>query len=212
MDFCLVSKTHQNQDILGCVMVKQAQSLDHTNNSDISEVFTIHNEVEHLQLAKGLENDATAFSAKCVACVVKIEERIDRMLHSFHRLGFEAACTDSLSEAFEIVSEDPEDWALVVLVLDQKYSKLEISKWVRLIRLMRHQIPIMLVSEGGPAGNNSQEPTQLGDCFVRLPLNVLELDECIGLARKASQAYGLNFSHFKSNSLPKQSRFAAINA
>ena len=96
------------------------------------------------------ENDASNFRAKCVAFVAQDETKITQSIQAFKDLGFEAACTTSLEAAFEVVSEDPEEWAMIAIVLDRQYSKTELAGWVHQLRMVDFRIPIMLLSDQGP--------------------------------------------------------------
>ena len=153
------------------------------------------------------ENDASKFRAKSVACVVQDETKISRTIQAYRTLGFEGACTNSLKAAFEVVCEDPEEWAMIVIVLDRRYSKTELASWVHLIRMMDFRIPIMLLSDQGPHPHWDQDPTRLGDCCLAYPTTPNELDAALGVAVRANQKLGLHFRHFKAANVPRPSPF-----
>ncbi|WP_133484752.1 response regulator transcription factor [Aliiroseovarius marinus] len=153
------------------------------------------------------ENDASNFRAKCVAFVAQDETKITQSIQAFKDLGFEAACTTSLEAAFEVVSEDPEEWAMIAIVLDRQYSKTELAGWVHQLRMVDFRIPIMLLSDQGPKPHWEQEPTRLGDCCLACPSTPSELDAALGIALRANRKLGSDFRHFKNGSVPRPLNF-----
>lgn len=153
------------------------------------------------------ENDASKFRAKCVAFVVQDEAEIPQTMKAYKELGFEGACTNSLDAAFEVVSEDPEEWAMIAIVLDRQYSKSDLADWVHKLRMVDFRIPIVLLSDQGPKPHWEQEPTRLGDCCLAYPSTPTELDAALGIALRANRKLGSNFRHFKNGNVPRPLRF-----
>jgi len=158
-------------------------------------------------VALAFENDASKFRAKCVAFVAEDETKFSQTIQAYNDLGFEAACTTSLEAAFEVVSEDPEEWAMIAIVLDRQYSKTELAGWVHQLRMVDFRIPIMLLSDQGPKPHWEQEPTRLGDCCLACPSTPSELDAALGIALRANRKLGSDFRHFKNGSIPRPLNF-----
>ena len=62
---------------------------------------------------------AENFKAKTVACVVADEDSFGSVMLNLENLGFQAACSSSLDITFGVVAEDPEEWAMIIIRVDQ---------------------------------------------------------------------------------------------
>lgn len=118
-------------------------------------------------------------------------------------LELEVGSTDSIENAFKIVSPYPEEWGMVAICLDASYRKSSLAKWVRLMRLTDHRLPISLYWSSGAFSSEEQEPTALGDSFARMPKTAHELAIAIGVAVRSNRSLGHRFAHFSNNSLPQ---------
>ena len=137
------------------------------------------------------------FKSKNVACVVSKESSFIGMQRSLEILGFEVACSSSMSATFEAVSEDHKDWAMIIVRLDQSIDETAMEAYVRKLRLKDSQTPVIVVSEKGKSPLKAGAPTLIADLAVREPTSILELSEVIKSARKACRNWGSSFEHFQ---------------
>ena len=140
---------------------------------------------------------ASDFKAKPVACVVSKEQSFVRMQRALEVLGFEVACSSSMSATFEEVIENHSDWAMVIVRLDQSIDEAAMESYVRKLRLKDAQTPVIVVSEKGKSPLEAGAPTLIADLAVREPTSVLELSEMIKRATNACRAWGASFEHFR---------------
>lgn len=140
---------------------------------------------------------ARNFKSKSVACVVSNEQSFIGMQRAFETLGFEVACSSSLSATFEAVTEDHSDWAMVVVRLDQPIDEAAMESYVRKLRLKDAQTPVIVVSEKGRSPLSAEAPTLIADLAIREPTSVIELSEMIKRATNACRDWGSSFKHFQ---------------
>ena len=140
---------------------------------------------------------ARDFDAKNVACVVRNEGSFIGMQRSLEVLGFEVACSSSMSASFEAVSEDHKDWAMIIVRLDQSIDEVAMEAYVRKLRLKDSQTPVIVVSEKGKSPLSAGAPTLIADLAVREPTSILELSEVIRRAQIESRNWGSSFEHFQ---------------
>lgn len=141
--------------------------------------------------------DYSAFKARNVACVVHRENTFSGVLWALEHLGFEAACSNSLDAVFKVVSEDPEEWALIIVRLDQPLDEARLESYVRLLRMMDVRIPILVMAGNGKSPEEVDYPKLYGDCVVAEPKSVSELSKSIGAAVKANRSWGARFDDFR---------------
>ncbi|WP_321831296.1 hypothetical protein [Thalassovita sp.] len=142
---------------------------------------------------------ARNFSASNVACVVADEASFHNVKFGFEGLGFEVACSSSLEAIFETVSESPEDWAMIVVRLDQPLNEECLESFVRLTRLMDVRIPIIVMLQKDKPLKNYGCGSLYADCVVGEPKSKKELSTAIGVAVNANRRWGSSFEHFRSD-------------
>lgn len=140
---------------------------------------------------------ARDFTAKSVACIVSNERSFVGMQRALEVLGFEVACSSSMSATFESVLDDHNDWAMVIVRLDQSIDEEAMESYVRKLRLKDAQTPVIVVSEKGKSPLAAGAPTLIADLAVREPSSVLELSEIINRATDACRVWGSSFEHFQ---------------
>lgn len=145
--------------------------------------------------------DAKDFKAKNVACVVCKEQTFTGVLYALQNLGFEPACSSDLETVFKVVAEDPEDWAMIIVRLDQPLSEERLESYVRLIRMMDVRIPILVLAGKGRTPEDAGHPKLYGDCIVREPQTVSELSKSIGVAVTANRRWGSKFDDYRREAL-----------
>lgn len=118
-------------------------------------------------------------------------------------LELEVGSTANIENAFKTVSPYPEEWGMVAICLDASYKKSSLEKWVRLMRLTDHRLPISLYWSSGAFSSDEQEPTAIGDGSSRMPKTAHELAIAIGVAVRSNRSLGHRFSHCNYNSLPQ---------
>ncbi len=137
------------------------------------------------------------FKAKSVACVVSCENSFVGMRNSLELLGFEVACSTSMAATFEAVIESPKDWALVLVRLDQPIDEVGMEKYVRNLRLLDTNIPVVVVAEKGGSPMRTGAPTLIADLAVKEPRSVMELSEVLIRAVSARTTWGSSFKHYR---------------
>ena len=140
---------------------------------------------------------ASNFKAKSVACVVSQESTFLDVMFGFENLGFEIACSSSLEATFKTVSEDPEEWALVVVRLDQPLDEERLESYVRLLRMMDVRIPVMIMLQKGKSPQNSGYPKLYADCVVGEPRSAIDLSTALKVAVDANMRWGSSFDDFR---------------
>ena len=143
--------------------------------------------------------DASGFSAKIVACVVKNEGTFSNIAHGLEALGFEVACSESLDATFTVVSEDPEEWAMIVVRLDQPLKEERIQSFIRLFRMMDVRIPILVMESKGKLPENAARSKLYADCVVREPESLNELSQALKVAVDANLQWGSRFQNFRND-------------
>ncbi len=141
--------------------------------------------------------DASHFRAKNIACVVDKEETFVGVLYALERLGFETACSNSLDAVFKVVAEDPEEWAMILIRLDQPLDEERLESHVRLIRMMDVRIPILVLAGKGRSPVCTDYPKLYGDCVVEEPKTLSALSESIGVAVASNRSWGARFDDFR---------------
>lgn len=150
--------------------------------------------------------DSSSFTAKNVACIVQDEKSFSGVLLALEHLGFETACSESLEATFEVVAEDPEEWAFVIVRLDRPVNETRLESYVRLLRMMDTRIPVLILAGKGKRPEDADGPKLYGDCLVREPKSVSELSNAIQVAITANKNWGARFSDFRSDPLAKLPR------
>lgn len=140
--------------------------------------------------------DAQNFQAKNIACVVYKEETFTGVLRALECLGFEVACSSELEAVFKVVAEDPEDWAMIIIRLDQPIDEERLESHVRLLRMMDARIPILVMAARGKAPEHSSYPNLYSDCVVREPASLIELSLALKAGKDANMIWGSRFCHF----------------
>lgn len=140
---------------------------------------------------------ASSFKAKSVACVALKEKSFRDVLFGFEGLGFEVACSSSLEAIFETVSDGPEDWAMIVVRLDQPLNEDRLESFVRLMRMMEVRIPIMIMLENGKTPKDSGYSRLYADCVVGEPKSQVELSNALKVAVNANLRWGSRFDDFR---------------
>lgn len=139
---------------------------------------------------------ARDFKAKTVACVVSKESSFIGMQKALEVLGFEVACSSSMAATFEAVTEDHDDWAMVIVRLDQPIDEAAMEAYVRKLRLKNAQTPVIVMTEKGKSALKAGAPTLISDLAVGEPKSILELSEVIRKAERACTRWGSSFQHF----------------
>lgn len=139
---------------------------------------------------------AAEFNAKGIACVVLDEARFLYLTSGLQHLGFEVACSSCLDTTFKVVSEDPQEWAMVVVVLDQPEMAERLESYVRLIRMMDFRVPFLIVDVDGATIEASSHAKRYEDCVVREPRSITEISDALRVGvdsdiRWASRFHGL---------------------
>ena len=119
------------------------------------------------------------FAAGNVAAVVKSEQTFQDISADLERLGFEVACSDSLEDTFEVVSADPDEWALVIIRLDQPFDIERLESFVRIMRRMASRVPVLLFSRSSFHKTNNSDIEIISECTVFEPKSIDELRESI---------------------------------
>lgn len=141
--------------------------------------------------------DASNFRSKNIACIVQDEGTFVNVTYGLENLGFKVACSSSLDATFEVVSEDPEEWAMVIIRLDQPFDEERLESYVRLIRMMDVRIPILVMAGKGKSPENVGKPELYADCVVREPKSFSELSLSLKVAVDANMRWGSRFDHFR---------------
>ena len=124
------------------------------------------------------------FTTGNVAVVVKSEQTFQDISADLECLGFEVACTDSLEDTFKVILADPEEWALVIVRLDQPFDIERLESFVRIMRIMDSRVPVLLFSRSAFHKTNSSYIDSINECTVFEPKNIDELRISITLAAK----------------------------
>ncbi len=151
---------------------------------------------------------AKDFQAKNIACVVSDELGFSEVNRGLEDLGFVVGCSSRLDTTFEVVSEDPHEWAMVIVRLDQPLYEERLESYVRLIRMMDFRIPIMLLSEKGKGPEEPAYPKLYADCVFKEPTTLAELSNCLKAAKEANGRWGSQFNDFRREAI---NRFALRN-
>jgi len=133
------------------------------------------------------------FTAGKVAAVVKSEQTFQDILESLECLGFEVACSDSLEDTFEVVSVDPEEWALVIVRLDQPFDIERIESFVRIMRMMGSRVPVLIFSRSTFHKTNSNYIKTINDCTMFEPKGIDELRNSIIWAVQCDANWGAQY-------------------
>jgi len=168
--------------------VVKALKLQHFTQSDFKELRVRGPEVPL---------DASGFNAKNVACVVKNENKFSSVTLGLEALGFEVACSQSLEATFTVVAEDPEEWAMIVIRLDQPLDEERLESFVRLFRTMDVRIPILVMAGKGKVPEEAPRSKLYADCVVREPQSLNELSRAMKVAVDANLQWGSRFCNFR---------------
>ena len=136
---------------------------------------------------------AKNFKAKNVACVVADEGSFYNVALDLQSLGFEVACSSSLDITFEVVAEDPEEWAMIIVRLDQPIKEERIESYIRLIRMMDVRIPVMVISKEQKSPGARTHPVSYADCVVKEPRSQEELSISLQIAHNANKFWGIQY-------------------
>lgn len=137
---------------------------------------------------------AENFKAKNVACVVADEDSFGSVMLDLENLGFQAACSSSLDITFGVVAEDPEEWAMIIIRVDQPIIEERIETYVRLIRMMDVRIPVMvMLTEQKSPGARTTHPASYADCVVEEPRSQEELSIALQIAHNANKIWGSKY-------------------
>lgn len=134
-----------------------------------------------------------SFGVKNVACVVADEGSFLDVMNDLQSLGFEVACSSSLDVTFEVVAEDPEEWAMVIIRLDQTITQQHLETYIRLIRRLDVRIPVMVMSKDPESLDAHAHPESYADCVVAEPRSKEELSIALQIAQNASRFWGSRF-------------------
>lgn len=140
---------------------------------------------------------AQNFRASSIACVARNEASFLNVRLGLENLGFEVACSSCLETTFRVVSEDPEEWAMVIVRLDQPLDEQTLQSYVRLIRMMEVRVPIMLMTTNSKPSHEKSYPKLIADCVVSEPQSVEELSQCLQHAVAANTRWGSSFDDFR---------------
>ncbi len=140
---------------------------------------------------------ASNFRTKSVACVVSQEATFRNVKLGFESLGYEVACSSSLDATFKIVSADPEEWAMIVVRLDQPLDEGRLRSFVRIIRMMDVRVPIMIMTQKGNLSGNNAYPKLYADCVVGEPKSQEELLTALEAAVNANIRWGSKFDDLR---------------
>jgi DNA-binding response OmpR family regulator len=154
-------------------------------------------------LESELDNRCTAsrFNSKNVACVVSQEKSFLNVKLGLESLGYEVACSSSLDETFKTVSSDPEDWAMIVVRLDQSIGERRLKSFVRVIRTMDVRVPILIMLQQGQSSENNNFPTLYADCVVGEPKSQRELSAAIQVAVRADVLWGSRYGNVRQDAI-----------
>jgi len=164
------------------------------------EVFDL-NTLPRLEKIETLESEldnrctASRFNSKNVACVVSQEKSFLNVRLGFESLGYEVACSSSLDETFKTVSSDPDDWAMIVVRLDQSIGERRMKSFVRVIRMMDVRVPILIMLQQGQSSENNNFPSLYADCVVDEPKSRRELLTAIQVAVRANVLWGSRYDN-----------------
>ncbi|MCH2093707.1 MAG: hypothetical protein MK160_01150 [Rhodobacteraceae bacterium] len=147
--------------------------------------------------------DAKAFNAKNIACVVSEEQTFFKIVLGLENLGFEVACSASLETTFKVVLEDPEDWAMIIVRLDQPLDEDRLEAHIRLLRMMDVKIPVlvMALAKNRKFQSNVSIPKLYADCVESEPTTRLELSTALQTAVEANMRWENKFDNFRRDSV-----------
>lgn len=144
---------------------------------------------------------AEDFKSKNIACVVHKQTKFLKVLFGLENLGFEVACSLCLDATFKAVYDEPEEWAMVIIRLDQPIDEERLERYVRLIRLMDFRIPVLVMVGKGKSPEDMVHPKLYADCVVREPESIEELSLSLKMAVGANTRWGSRFSDFRLKSV-----------
>lgn len=145
--------------------------------------------------------NASILKAKNVACVVRNEIQFASVTNGLEALGFEVACSQSLEATFTVVAEDPEEWAMIIVRLDQPLDEARLESFVRLFRMMDVRIPILVMAGKGKVPEEAPRSKLYADCVVREPQSLNELSRALKVAVDANLQWGSRFDNFRSDAV-----------
>lgn len=161
------------------------------------EIAPVHiNESNSARRVQSRHFSASDFTAKNIACVVANERSFLHVTRDLEGLGFEVACSSSLEDTFQVVAEDPEAWAMIIVRLDQPLNGEHLDSYIRLLRMLDVPVPVMIILTKQQPLMGRAHPAWHADCVVEEPKSQEQLSIALQVAANAKRFWGRSFGDF----------------
>ncbi len=141
-----------------------------------------------------------------VACVIPNQRSFDRLSGNLEKLGLEAWLAPNLDSVFKTISEDFDDWALVIVLLHQKISKESLERHIRLMRMMDVRLPILVLADYAEFRERRTKKMIYSDFVAEEPETADALAVSIGVAVEANKIWQSRFDDYRLEAMNRISR------